>query len=79
MTDQGLVRYGAPGDPFDPRIHEALMHGHSSEVTETVCDKIVLAGYSIGERVVRAAKVTVLDPEPATDGGTSQPAGEPQG
>ncbi|MDP3967096.1 MAG: nucleotide exchange factor GrpE [Nocardioides sp.] len=61
----GLVRFGAPGDEFDPQLHEALMHGHSPDVTTTTCQHVVQAGYRIGERVVRAARVTVVDPEPA--------------
>ena len=28
----GLTKFGAQGDEFDPHLHEALMHGHSSEV-----------------------------------------------
>ncbi|MCW2867506.1 MAG: GrpE protein cofactor [Marmoricola sp.] len=59
----GLTKYAAKGDPFDPTLHEALMHGHSSEVTTTTVDVVAQAGYRIGDRVVRAAKVTVLDPE----------------
>ncbi len=59
----GLTKYGAKGDEFDPNLHEALMHGHSTEVTTTTVDVVAQAGYRIGERVVRAAKVTVLDPE----------------
>ena len=64
VAGAGLEKFGAQGDEFDPRLHEALMHGHSSEVTTTVCDKVFQAGYRMGDRVVRAAKVTVLDPEP---------------
>jgi molecular chaperone GrpE len=60
----GLVKFGAPGDPFDPNFHEALMHAHSADVTTTTCRDIVAAGYLIGDRVVRPAKVTVVDPEP---------------
>lgn len=68
VTGFGLEKYGAPGDEFDPTLHEALMHGHSPDVTTTTCDKIVQAGYRIGDRVVRAAMVTVVDPEePAAD------------
>jgi molecular chaperone GrpE len=59
----GLTKFGAPGDEFDPNQHEALMHGHSPDVTTTTVDVVAHAGYRIGERVVRAAKVTVLDPE----------------
>jgi molecular chaperone GrpE len=64
VVGAGLEKFGAKGDEFDPRLHEALMHGHSSEVTTTVCDNVFQAGYRLGDRVVRAAKVTVLDPEP---------------
>jgi molecular chaperone GrpE len=64
VAGAGLEKFGAQGDEFDPRLHEALMHGHSAEVTTTVCDKVFQAGYRMGDRVVRAAKVTVLDPEP---------------
>jgi len=60
----GLTKFGASGDEFDPTLHEALMHGHSPDVTTTTVDVVAHAGYRIGDRVVRAAKVTVLDPEP---------------
>ena len=68
VAAQGLVKFGAPGDEFDPRFHEALMHAHSPEVTTTTCQNIVTAGYQIGDRVVRPARVTVVDPEPAGEG-----------
>jgi len=64
VATQGLVRFGRPGDEFDPRLHEALMHAHSPDVTTTTCQDVVTAGYRIGERVVRPARVTVVDPEP---------------
>jgi molecular chaperone GrpE len=59
----GLEKFGASGDEFDPTIHEALMHGHSAEVTTTTCDTVVQPGYRIGARIIRPALVTVLDPE----------------
>ena len=64
VAGEGLHKFGASGDPFDPRIHEALMHSLSPDVTTTTCDKIVQAGYEIGGRVVRPAMVTVVDPDP---------------
>lgn len=67
VAAQGLVKFGASGDEFDPRLHEALMHAHSKDVTTTTCQDIVSAGYKIGDRVVRPARVTVVDPEPAGD------------
>jgi len=71
VAAHGLVKFGKPGDEFDPRFHEALMHAHSKDVTTTTCRDIVSAGYMIGERVVRPAQVTVVDPEPEApaDGG----------
>lgn len=60
----GLVRFGDPGDPFDPALHEALSHvGTDPEVQVTTCKVVAKAGYRIGERVVRAAQVLVVDPE----------------
>ena len=64
VANQGLVKFGKPGDEFDPRFHEALMHAHSPDVTTTTCQSVIQAGYMIGDRVVRAARVTVVDPEP---------------
>jgi len=74
VASQGLVKFGRPGDEFDPNYHEALMHAHSPDVTTTTCQDIVSAGYQIGDRVVRPAQVTVVDPEPAS--APTQPAGE---
>ena len=59
----GLTKFGTPGDAFDPTIHEALSHiGQDPEVAVTTCKVIAKAGYRIGERVVRAAQVLVVDP-----------------
>ena len=65
LAGVGLVKFGAVGDPFDPTIHEALSHiGEDPEVEVTTCKVIAKAGYRIGDRVVRPARVTVVDPEP---------------
>jgi molecular chaperone GrpE len=71
----GLDKFGEPGDEFDPNLHEALMHGHSPDVSTTTCQNIVQAGYRIGDRVVRPARVTVVDPEPAGDEGEASDEG----
>ena len=63
VTGLGLTKFGEVGDPFDPRIHEALSHiGEDPEVQVTTCKVVAKAGYRIGERVVRAAQVLVVDP-----------------
>ncbi|MFI7585806.1 nucleotide exchange factor GrpE [Spongisporangium articulatum] len=61
----GLSRYGEPGEPFDPAVHEALMHTEAelpegTEVTTVV--QVLQPGYRLGERVLRAARVAVADP-----------------
>jgi molecular chaperone GrpE len=61
----GLQRFGDPGDSFDPTIHEALTHGFSTEVGEPVCAQILQPGYRVGERILRPARVAVLEPETA--------------
>ena len=63
VSAQGLVKFGEPGDAFDQKVHEALSHiGTDPDVEVTTCKVIAKAGYRIGERVVRAAQVLVVDP-----------------
>ena len=63
VTKVGLVKFGEAGSPFDPQIHEALMHLTSSEVNEVTATEILQKGYKYKERVLRPARVTVTDPE----------------
>jgi molecular chaperone GrpE len=64
VTNLGLKKFAEPGDVFDPNLHEALSHmGTDPEVEETSVKLVAKAGYMIGDRVVRAAQVLVVDPE----------------
>jgi molecular chaperone GrpE len=68
----GLVKFGEKGEPFDPTVHEALMHSYSPDVTDTTCVDVLQPGYRIGERVLRPARVAVAEPAPeqaAAEGG----------
>jgi molecular chaperone GrpE len=70
LTKLGLTSYGEDGDPFDPNLHEALMHSYSPDVTEATCVRILQPGYTIGGRTLRPARVAVAEPEsPASAGG----------
>lgn len=60
----GLQQFGKEGEPFDPLVHEALMHSYSPDVTETTCVQILQPGYRIGERTIRPARVAVAEPQP---------------
>ncbi len=39
----GLESFGEPGEPFDPLVHEALMHSYSPDVTELTAVQIPAA------------------------------------
>jgi molecular chaperone GrpE len=78
----GLIRFGAAGDVFDPSLHDALSHiGEDPDVTVTTCKVVAKAGYRIGDRVVRAAQVLVVDPpseHPGPDASTDAPPSDVQ-
>jgi molecular chaperone GrpE len=60
----GVESYGFPGEPFDPSIHEALLHeaGPADGVDVPTCVRILQPGYRIRDRVLRPARVAVADP-----------------
>ena len=67
VAASGLVRFGEPGDAFDPTLHEALSHlGRTRRSSVTTVKHVAKAGYKIGDRVVRAAQVLVVDPATPT-------------
>ncbi len=80
VTKLGLESFGEDGEPFDPKVHEALMHSYSPDVTEPTCIKILQPGYRVGERILRPARVEVAEPgeaeapsEPDGPGGPDEP------
>jgi molecular chaperone GrpE len=75
VASAGLKKFAEPGDPFDPNRHDALSHlGEDPAVDVTTIKMVAKAGYAIGDRVVRAAQVLVVEPaagsaaEPPTGG-----------
>jgi len=64
----GLQQFGKEGEPFDPLVHEALMHSYSPDVTQTTCVQILQPGYRLGERNLRPARVAVAEPQPGAAG-----------
>ena len=69
----GLVTYGEKGDPFDPKIHEALTYTDSPDVAEDTCVEIIFPGYKVGDRILRPAKVAVAAPATGPDGASNEP------
>ena len=76
----GLKPFGEEGDEFDPKIHEALMHSYSDDVDRPTCKAILQVGYQLGERIVRPARVAVVEPEHApeasSDANVEQPSAD---
>ncbi|WP_347350755.1 nucleotide exchange factor GrpE [Intrasporangium sp.] len=61
----GIERVGEVGEEFDPNVHEALMHVEAEVpegATDTTVVQVFQPGYRNGERLVRAARVSVADP-----------------
>jgi molecular chaperone GrpE len=75
----GVTSFGAAGDPFDPALHEAVIHDTSSEVSVPTATTVLRQGFRRGDRVLRSAMVAVSDPEsPAPAAGpVAEPAAEP--
>jgi molecular chaperone GrpE len=68
----GLERFGEKGEPFDPTVHEALLHSYSTDVTETTCVDILQPGYRIGGRILRPARVAVAEPAEPSEADPSE-------
>ena len=63
LKGHGLEAFGAEGDAFDPRLHDALFHaGESADVDVTTVQSVVRTGYRKGEEVLRHAQVGVVEP-----------------
>ncbi|CAN2230826.1 GrpE Molecular chaperone GrpE (heat shock protein) [actinobacterium SCGC AAA044-D11] len=62
-TKLGLSQFADVDVPFDPNIHEALMHSTSPDVKETLVTQVLQPGFKFKERVIRPARVAVTDPE----------------
>jgi molecular chaperone GrpE len=71
LTSVGLERYGQAGDPFDPQVHEALVHTFQPGLEGPTCVEIYRSGYRYAGRVLRPAQVVVAEPpapEESADG-----------
>ena len=80
----GLERFGEPGEPFDPSVHEALMQAEPDPTsTVATCAAVLQPGYRLASssggptgRVLRPARVSVAEPgaaSPADPAGLGSP------
>ena len=55
----GIEAYSPQGEPFDPRLHEAVATAPVEGAASGTVVEVYQAGYRLGEDVLRAAKVVV--------------------
>src|SRR6187455_2722489 len=66
LQREGLAEIDTDGQ-FDPHVHEALL-SQPSDAEEGSVIEVVQKGYTLGDRVVRPARVVVAAPKPEGDG-----------
>lgn len=60
LEDNGVERYGKNGEEFDASIHQPLeVEETEDESLDNKISQVIQAGYKIGDRVVREAKVKI--------------------
>ncbi|HSP80999.1 MAG TPA: nucleotide exchange factor GrpE [Myxococcaceae bacterium] len=75
LGKHGVKAFSAVGQPFDPRLHEAMQQVETAEVPEGHVAFEAVRGYTLNERLVRPALVGVAR-QPQMD---AAPGGEPEG
>lgn len=59
LTELGIERIKSVGEEFDPNRHEAISHEPSDEHDKDTVSEEFEAGYTLGDSVIRPAKVNV--------------------
>ena len=57
----GVEAYGEENDPFDPLLHNAVMHEDNEEYGQGVIMQVLQKGYKAGGKVIRPAMVKVAN------------------
>lgn len=61
LNGLGVEIFGAPGDAFDPNLHNAVMHIEDESLGENTIAQVFQKGFKVGEKVVRFAMVQVAN------------------
>ncbi len=59
LESEGVVAIAAVGEPFDPRVHEAVSMEPTDRVAEGTVTQELQKGYQLRDRVIRPALVVV--------------------
>ena len=57
----GITEIPALGEPFDPNVHNAVMHVEDDRIGENTIVEVFQAGFKNGEKVIRFAMVKVAN------------------
>ena len=61
LTKLGVTAFGAPGDTFDPNLHNAIMHEEDESRGEGEIVEVFQPGYKRGDKIIRYAMVKVAN------------------
>jgi molecular chaperone GrpE len=78
LEKNGIARIAAEGERFDPNRHQAMFEVPDASVPAGTVVQVVQDGFSIGDRVLRAAMVGVSTggPKAGETGGSAEPSRE---
>ena len=75
LESEGVKPVASVGQPFDPNVHEALAYQPTADVSPHHVVAEVQKGYTLHDRLLRAATVLVAAPTSAEDGPEDAPDG----
>ena len=61
LSKLGIAEIPALGQPFDPNLHNAVMHVEDESLGENTVAEVFQAGFTLGEKVIRFAMVKVAN------------------
>lgn len=61
LNGLGVEIFGEVGEPFDPNIHNAVMHVEDESAAENTIAQVFQKGFKMGEKIVRFAMVQVAN------------------
>jgi molecular chaperone GrpE len=61
LTALGVEEIPAEGEPFDPNLHNAVMHIEDDKCDTNVVVEVFQKGYKMGDKVIRHSMVKVAN------------------
>ncbi len=61
LEKMGIEAFGEKGEPFDPNLHNAIMHEEDEEQGENLISDVFQRGYRKGDKIIRFAMVKVVN------------------